>query len=247
MPMISFRVLAVATLPLVLACAATAENGPTGSGGRSGTGGAITPGNGGTMAGTGGTSTPGTGGMNPSAGPGCGMGRTPAKPGTIENFDGQTQVVQWLTADKNNKAGTAVTPTGSLTVPVTGADTLAHGMLATWAMTDRPCMDASPHQGIQFKVSGTVSTLYFRISTPATIPVEEGGTCMNAPDCYAHYQKDVSTTVATGGVVRAAFSELMPPWGKPAAFDKASLIGLVFITADMDTTKSFTIDDVAFY
>lgn len=248
MPMISFRVLAVATLPLVLACAATAENGPSGSGGRSGTGGAITPGNGGTMAGTGGSSTPGTGGMNPSAGPGCGMGRTPAKPGVIDNFDGMTQVLEWRTADMTNYVGVVKTPMGQLTVPVTGPETHALGALATWAAADRPCLDASAFSGIQFKVSGTVKDLTFRVTSPATIPTMEGGACAVKECAYAHYQKDLSANVAAGGVVKVAFSEMTPPmWGMPAPFDKASIIAIVFLTLDTDTTKSFTIDDIAFY
>jgi hypothetical protein len=177
----------------------------------------------------------------------CGMGKTAAKGTVIDNFDGMTQVLEWAVAWKNDTAGVKVMPKGSLKVQVKGAETLALGSLASWAAANRPCLDASAYKGVQFKVSGTVASLHVRIPTPATYPLADGGTCAK-PDCgYAHYDKDVSPSLAAGGMVQVAFADLKAPFGTPAPFDPGALTGIVFLSLDTDTTKSFTIDDISFY
>jgi hypothetical protein len=257
MSMNSLRVLALAAMPLMFACATTpTDNGPTG--GKSGSGGAKgTGGSTGSNSGTGGSSSSaGTGGSGSSgnpdasaqAGSACGNVRSTPSGEVIDNFDGQKQALQWLVADMMNTKGTEVMPTGKLTVPVTGPETLALGALAMWAAADRPCMDGSQYTGIQFTVSGNVNKLLFRIGTPATYPTEDGGTCTSATMCgYAHYQKDVTASVASGGTVKVAFADMAAPWGSPAKFEASNLISVIFLTLDTDTTHSFTIDDVAFY
>jgi hypothetical protein len=176
------------------------------------------------------------------------MGKTTARGAVIENFDGSSQVLEWLLADRTNLQGTPVAPMGKLTVPVTGAETLALGALASWAAMNRPCMDGSTYTGIQFSVSGNTSNLLFRIGSPVTYPLTDGGTCNSATLCaYAHYQKDVTSSLAAGGLVKVAFADLTAPFGMPAPFDKSALIALIFLTLDTDTTHSFTIDDVSFY
>jgi hypothetical protein len=212
---------------------------------------------GGSSAGSGGsTGGSGTGGSTGGSGTGdgggavaaCGLGKTAPAMAIIDNFDGMKVTLEWRTADAANPAGAVVTPMGNLKVMVTGADTLAVGALAMWAAMNRPCMDGSQYTGIQFDVTGTVSNLLFRVGTPATLPTADGGTCTDAAACgYAHYQKDVTSSLAAGGQVKVAFADLRPPWGSPAAFDKSALISVVFLTTDKDTTKSFTIDNISFY
>ena len=139
-------------------------------------------------------------------------------------------------------------PTGSLKVMVTGPDTAALGALASWAMANRPCMDASAYSGIQFTLSGTVTNLRLQLGTPATLPAEDGGICTNIPACsYAHYQKDPTPNLAAGGTVKVDFKTLVPAFGTPAPFDKSALVSVVFITSDAVTTHSFTVDNISFY
>jgi hypothetical protein len=260
MQTIPLRILTLGTAMLLLACAGdnTNNGGKGGSGGSNpGTGGS-NPGTGGVISGTGGSSgsggsNPGTGGSSGAGGSSatgaCGMGRkTPTGP-VIENFAGMSQVVEWLVADMKNTKGTSVPAMGgSMNVKVTGPETLLLGALATWAANDRPCMNGSTYQGIQFKVSGTVTGLLFRIGTPATYPVMDGGTCMSDTMCaYAHYNKDIGKPAATPTMVKVNFSDLAAPWGMPAPFDKSALISLIFLTLDTDTTHSFTISDVSFF
>ena len=129
-----------------------------------------------------------------------------------------------------------------------GNDTHAVAALAMWAAFNRPCMDGSAYQGIQFKVSGNVTDLLVRIGTPATYPVTDGRHLHRRRQVQlAHYQKNVTASLTAGAVVKVAFSELTPPWGSPAAFDKSALVSLVFLTTDKDMTHKFTIDDIAFY
>jgi hypothetical protein len=260
MSMISLRVLAFAAVPLMFACASNpTDNGPSGTGGKKGSGGSSGGSN------TGGTTGSNTGGSTNSSGSGgsgsgsvdsggtpgaaCGQGRsTPTGPG-IDNFDGQKQVLEWLLADMAHPQGMSTTQTGQLTVPITGPETLAVGALASWAKVDRPCMDASQYSGIQFKVSGTVKDLRLRLGTPATYPTEDGGTCAVAAMCgYSHYQKDISTMVTgTPTLVKVNFSDMTAPWGSPAAFQKSDLISVIFLSLETDTTKNFVIDDIAFF
>jgi hypothetical protein len=223
-----------------------------GSGGSTGgAGGGDTGGAGGSTGGAGG-STGGSGGATGGAGGAsgaiaCGMGKKAPTGAVIDNFDGQKQVLEWLQADAMHTAGMKITPMGSMKVTVTGNETLAAGALATWAMANRPCMDGSMYTGIQFNASGTVTNLLFRIGTPATYPVAEGGTCTSPTACeYAHYQKNVTAMLGTA-VIKVPFAELTAPFGTPAPFDKSALISLVFLTTDTNTAHSFTIDNISFY
>jgi hypothetical protein len=242
------------------------RGGSSGSGGSAAGSGGSAAGSGGSSAGSGG-STAGSGGSSGSGGsaggsggsgggtadtgpaaPGCGMGRKAATGPTLDTFDGMSQVLEWRVAYKGMYAGMKITPTGSLQVTVLGEETHAVGDLALYGATERPCFDASAYTGIQFKVSGTVNKLLFRLTTPATIPVAEGGICMSDTLCaYAHYQKDITASVAAGGTVKVAFAEMMAPYGSPAPFEKNSIIGLLFLTLDTDKTHTFTIDDITLY
>jgi hypothetical protein len=225
-----------------------------GTTGGTGTGGA-TGGSGGSTGGTtGGTGTGGTTGGTSGAGDGgaavaCGMGKTTPTSAAIDNFDGMKQVIEWRVADATMPAGAPVMPMGALTVPVTGKETLALGALATWAASSRPCMDASAYTGIRFKVSGDVDSLEFRVPTPATLPLADGGVCANDSQCgYAHYRKVLPKPTATLTMVQVPFSELTPPWGAPAPFDKSAVLSVVFLVpTDMNTAHKFTIDDIEFY
>jgi hypothetical protein len=263
MQTIPLRILTLATASLLLACAGDngAKPGTGGSGGASGGSGGSS-GSGGSVAGSGGSSGSGgsvTGGSGGSAGTGgagggsaaagCGMGRKVPTGPVIENFMGMSQVIEWLVADKTNTKGTSVPAMGgSMLVKVTGPETLLLGALASWAANDRPCMNGSTYTGIQFKVSGTVTGLLFRIGTPATYPVMDGGICMSDTLCgYAHYNKDLGKPAAAPTMVKVNFSDLAPPWGMPAPFDKSALISLIFLTLDADTTHTFTISDVSFF
>jgi hypothetical protein len=225
----------------------TGGTGTGGSTGGTGTGGST--GGTGTGGSTGGTGTGGSTGADGGAAVACGAGKSTPMGAVIDNFDGMKQVLEWRVANDGNNAGTVVMPTGSLEVTVAGPNTLALGALASWAAFNRPCMDASNYQGIQFKVSGTVTNLELRVPTPATYPLADGGVCTDATKCsYAHYRKIVpQATVTAGGMVQVPFSELMPPWGAPPPFDKSAVIAVVFLTTDADMTHKFTIDDIAFY
>jgi hypothetical protein len=267
MKFIPLRVLALAAIPTLIACASTAPNdsGQNGGAGAKGGSGGTSTGNGGSGAGgsstnggssgsSGGStgSSGGTTGSNPDAttsGPGCGMGKKAASGTVIENFEGMTQVLEWLVAFKGDVKGKAAVPAnGSLTVQVLGPETLALGALASWAAKDRPCMDGSTYTGIQFKLSGNVTDLHFRLGTPATYPLDDGGVCTSATLCaYAHYEKITAVPSATPTEVKVAFSDLKPPYGAPDPFDKSALISLIFLTLDTDTTHTFTIDDISFY
>ena len=94
-----------------------------------------------------------------------------------------------------------------------------------------------------------MTNLELRVPTPATLPLIDGGICTNDTQCsYAHYRKVIpQATVTAGGMVQVPFSELMPPWGAPAPFDKSGVLAVVFLTTDIDTTHKFTIDDISFY
>jgi hypothetical protein len=121
-------------------------------------------------------------------------------------------------------------------------------MLASWAASNRPCMDGSAYTGIKFKVTGDVSLLLFRIATPATYPLAEGGTCAMPACGYAHYEKDVTSALTSGGMVMVPFADMkVPSWGMADPFVKSNLIGLVFLTTAVNTAHSFTIDDISFY
>jgi hypothetical protein len=263
MQTIPLRILALTAIPLLVGCAS--NNSTPGTGGSGGAGGATAGRDGSASGGAGGSSTAGTGGAAgagdargaggadgstvPAAG--CGMVRRPPTGALIDNFDGMSQVLEWDQSDGTKDAAkipaTVLRPMGSLTITPTGPNTYAAGLVAMWAMTDRPCMDASAYQGIQFSVTGTVTSLRFRVETPATVPVTEGGICTSDTCAYAHWEKDVSANVATGGMVQAPFAALTAPFGMPAAFDKSSIIVLVFLTLDADVTHSFTIDNISFY
>jgi hypothetical protein len=221
-----------------------------GSGGATGGAGGATGGSGGATGGAGGA-TGGAGGATGGAGGGsgavaCGMGKTKATGAVIDNFDGQKQVAEWLQADAMHTAGMKIMPTGQMKITVTGMETLAAGSLASWAASNRPCLDASAYTGIQFNASGDVNTLLFRLGTPATYPVSEGGTCTDVGSCYAHWQKNVTANLGTA-LIKVPFAELTAPFGTPAAFDKSALVSIIFLTLDTNTAHSFTIDNISFY
>jgi hypothetical protein len=212
-----------------------------GSGDTGGSGGAATGGSGGAAG--------GSGGAGGSSAPACGMGRTKPTNAIIDNFDGMSQVLEWLQADDMNTAGTKLMPMGGmLKLTANGKNNYALGALAPWAASSRPCKDGSSYMGIQFNVTGNVTSLIFRVVTPGTLPLSEGGICTSATLCeYAHYQKDVSTSLPAGGLVKVPWGDLKPAFGAPAPFDKTSLVSIVFWTKDTMTTHSFTIDNVAYY
>lgn len=228
----------------------TGGNGGVGTGGSgaTGTGGSGASGSGGT--GSGGTGTGGSSGSGGSGGEtpiACGTGKSTPTGALLENYDGTTQVLEWRQADKANPGGTVIEPMGSMTIHPTGEESLATGALAMWAMKNRPCMDGSAYSGIEFDVSGTVTSLLFRIQTPATLPVSDGGACTDDTKCgYSHYQLDVTSSLSAGHV-RVDFASLTPPFGMPDPFDKSALVGLVFLTLDADMGHGFTIDNVQFY
>jgi hypothetical protein len=230
----------------------TGTGGSTGgSTGGTGTGGSTGGSTGGTGTGgsTGGTGTGGSSGGADAAPSACGGMKTAPMSAVIENFDGMSQAAGgWIVYHEGDTSvGKPIMPMGQMQVTVVGKDTYVATLLAMWAATNRPCMDGSAYQGIKFKVSGTVKDLLVRIGTPATYPIAEGGICADNAKCgWTHYQKNVSSSLA-GGTAMVGFSELTPPWGAPAAFDKSALLSLVFLTTDPDTTKSFTIDDIEFY
>jgi hypothetical protein len=178
----------------------------------------------------------------------CGMGRAKPTGAVIDNFDGMKQTVEWRLSDATQMHDKVVMPNGSLNVVVTGTDTLAVGALAFWAAMNRSCMDGSSYMGIQFTVKGNVTTLLLQVATPATYPLADGGTCNSATLCaYAHYQKDITASLPTGGTVKVAFADLKAAFGTPAAFDKSALVALVFLTHDATATHSFNIDNISFY
>jgi hypothetical protein len=176
------------------------------------------------------------------------MGRTQPTMAIIDNFDGMKQTLDWQTATEAPNSSKTIMPTGMLKVQVAGKMyTDAAGSLAPWAAINRACMDASKYAGIQFNVTGNVTNLFFRIGTPATYPVSEGGTCTDTISCYAHWQKDV-TAGLKGGVTKVAFmGDLVAPFGKPAPFMKDSLVSIIFLTTDANTAHSFTVDNISFY
>src|SRR5262249_22056386 len=107
--------------------------------------------------------------------------------------------------------------------------------------------DASAYTGIKFDMSGTVSSLSFRVGTSDTYDAAEGGTCTTT--CYGHYEKDVSSFLgsATQTVV-VPFSSLMPaPFGSPPPFDKSAIFTILFLTLDVNTGHSFTIDNIELF
>ena len=236
-----------------------------GTTGGSGTGGSTGGSSGGTTGGTGtggttggttggsgtGGSTGGTSGGPDAAPSACGGMKTVPMNAVIDNFDGMTQVAGgWAVYhDADTAVGKPLMPVmGKLEVSVVGANTHAATLLAMWAATNRPCMDGSAYQGIKFKVTGDVKDLFVRIGTPATYPITEGGICADNAKCgWTHYQKNVTASLTGGGMAQVAFSELTPPWGAPAAFDKSALLSIVFLTTEPMMTKKFTIDDIEFY
>jgi hypothetical protein len=264
MQTIPLRILTLATASLLIGCAGDngAKPGTGGSGGANGGSGGSVAGSGGTVAGSGGSSgsggsvTGGSGGGSgmggtggASAGAGCGMGKKNPTGAIIENFMGMSQVLEWRTADVMDRVGQVVAATGgNIKVTVKAAETLALGALAQWAATDRPCMNGSNYQGIQFKMSGDVTGMLFRIGTPATYPLVDGGICMSDTLCaYAHYNKDVGKPTATPTMVQVKFSDLAPPYGMPAPFDKSALISIIFLTLDATAGHTFTISDISFF
>jgi len=226
-----------------------------GSGGAStgGSGGSSTGGSGGSSTGgSGGASTGGSGGGTGGAGgtsaPACGMGRTKPASAIIDNFGGQSQVIEWLQADDMNVAGTKLMATnGALKVTANGKNNYALGALAPWAAMNRPCIDASMYTGIQFKATGDVTALIFRVVTPATLPPADGGICVDVASCYGHRQLNVTAGLTGGAVIKVPFADLVAPFGTPPPVDKSALVSIIFKTTDANVAHSFTIDDISYY
>jgi hypothetical protein len=180
------------------------------------------------------------------------MGRAVPTSATIDNFDGMTQVLEWDLANMTTPAGGKITPppTGMLSVMASNNGTngtYAAGLLAKWAAAGRPCMDGSTYTGIQFTVSGNTTDLLFRVGTPGTTPTTDGGICADMLCAYAHFQANVTTSLAAGGTVQVPFSTLAQPWANSSVFDKSALTEIVFLTTDTTAGHSFTIDNIAFY
>jgi hypothetical protein len=109
-------------------------------------------------------------------------------------------------------------------------------------------VDGSTYTGIQFNVTGNVASLFFRIVTPGTLPLSEGGICTSATACeYAHYQKNITSSLAAGGMVKVAWKDLVASYGAPAPFDSSALVSIIFRAVDTNTAHTFTIDNISFY
>jgi hypothetical protein len=185
------------------------------------------------------------------AGAACGMGRAMPMGPTIENFAGMTQVLEWDQADMLHPTGmNKIMPMGMLTVMASNNGTngtYAAGLLAKWAATARPCMDGSTYTGIQFTVTGNTTDLLFRVATPGTTPATDGGICADTLCAYAHFQANMTASLAAGGTAKVAFSSLMQPWANSSVFDKSALTEIVFLTTDITAGHSFTISNISFY
>jgi hypothetical protein len=196
----------------------------------------------------GGAGAPGAGGSAP-AGAACGMGRAMPTSATIDNFAGMTQVLEWDLANMTTPAGAKITPMGMLTVMASNNGTngtYAAGLLAKWAATARPCMDGSSYMGIKFTVTGNTSDLLFRVATPGTTPAADGGICADTLCAYAHFQANVTASLAAG-TAQVPFSTLTQPWANSSVFDKSALTEIVFLTTDITAGHSFTISNISFY
>lgn len=227
---------------------------PGGAGAPTGFGGAP-PGSAGATQGFGGAppvagaGAPGAGG-GAVAGNACGMGRTVPTSAMIDNFDGMTQVLEWDQADMAHPMGNfKIMPMGMLTVMASNNGTngtYAAGLIAHWAAANRPCMDASTYMGIKFTVTGNTTDLKFRVATPGTTPTTDGGICADTLCAYAHFQADVTASLAAG-TAQVPFTMLMQPWANSSVFDKSALTEIVFLTTDTTAGHSFTIDNISFY
>jgi len=172
--------------------------------------------------------------------------------GGSDNFDGMTQVLEWDLANMTTPAGGKITPppTGMLTVMASNNGTngtYAAGLIAHWAAANRPCMDASTYMGIKFSVTGNTTDLLFRVATPGTTPATDGGICADTLCAYAHFQANLTASLAAGGTVQVPFTMLMQPWANSSVFDKSALTEIVFLTTDTTAGHSFTIDNISFY
>jgi hypothetical protein len=192
----------------------------------------------------------GAAGASVTGGAACGMGRAVPTSATIDNFDGMTQVLEWDLANMTTPAGAKIMPTGMLSVMASNNGTngtYAAGLLAKWAAASRPCMDGSTYTGIQFTVTGNTTDLLFRVATPGTTPAADGGICADTLCAYAHFQANVTASLAAGGTAQVPFSSLTQPWANGSVFDKSALTEIVFLTTDTTSGHSFTIDNIAFY
>jgi hypothetical protein len=150
----------------------------------------------------------------------------------------------WARGSASNGAGTPISPVGGALPLVANGDTDA--FVATVLALGK-CVDASANMGVQFRVTGTSTTLFFRLGMPETTGTSAGGICnetvpMNV--CFAHYQAVV--TERAGAVVRVPFSSMMMSFATPTVpFSPAELLSVVFVTTD--TMANLMIDDLAFY
>ena len=138
-------------------------------------------------------------------------------------------------------------PVGALKLNANTKNVYALGALAPWAAMNRPCIDASMYTGIQFKATGDVTALFFRVVTPATLPPAEGGICVDVGNCYAHRQLNITAGLTGGAVIKVPFADLVAPYGTPPPVDKSAIVSIIFRTTDLNPAHSFTIDDIAYY
>ena len=102
--------------------------------------------------------------------------------------------------------------------------------------------NASIYTGIHFCTKGT-GTASVRITTAATTPIAEGGSC--ASNCYDHFALSVTLTAdwTCQDVLWSQFTQ--GNWGTAATFDPASLIAFQVQFAQ-NTTFDLYIDDLTF-
>jgi hypothetical protein len=105
--------------------------------------------------------------------------------------------------------------------------------------------DASAYRGVRFYYRSTTA---FRVvvGIMANIPVENGGTCADAPiDCYNHHGADLPASTA-GTTVTLPFSSLTQNFGTLRPFDASDLSGLQFQVNETAQPYDLWIDDVSF-
>jgi hypothetical protein len=231
-----------------------------------GTGGYADPGTGGTVSATGGTSS---GACTTTVGAGASNGKIDDledNDHVIAPIDGRTGY--WYTF--NDKTGTQ-TPapesvSGSPFLPMAGgangssyaAATSGSGF-KTWGAgmgftlntqgTASCAFDASAYTGIRFWARGNGAAVRMKVTTPATTPTTEGGTCVEGGpglECSNAHGKDF--TPGAWQLIEVPFATLTQQeyWGQPAAFDKSKLLQVQFQIAQ-EITFDIAVDDLEFY
>jgi hypothetical protein len=106
-------------------------------------------------------------------------------------------------------------------------------------------INASVAHGVRFRAKGTVVSQMVRmsISTTATNPVEDGGTC--TVGCYDGFGSFV-TLLPDFQEYRVYFTDVVQEgWGTPAAFDPSRILNIQW--AGQRPCFDFWIDDIAFF